>query len=298
MEKKSSSSIKWWIIIGLLLIGLGGLGFYSYKTQKEHQKINEAIQEEKNEIAGNLDNMIVKYEDAISQNTSLSTELEVERDRVIVLRDSIKRLKRVNYSLIKKYRKQIANLQLLNQRLFRKNDSLISLSKSLSLNLEKEKEKVAHHQSRIDTLTKRNYELEGKVTVGSILQADKFTVTPLKERSSGKLVSTSRARRVSAFRIGFFIKKNIITNKGKRIAYVQVKNKEGEVLGEEKGMIELNTGDRIQYSDKIEFNYNKEEIEVIVLPKVVKGTVLKGFVDITVYIEGALAGGTMYKLKY
>lgn len=298
MEKKSSSSVKWWIIIGLLLIGLGGLGFYSYKTQKEHQKINEAIQEEKNEIAGNLDNMIVKYEDAISQNTSLSTELEVERDRVIVLRDSIKRLKRVNYSLIKKYRKQIANLQLLNQRLFRKNDSLISLSKSLSLNLEKEKEKVAHHQSRIDTLTKRNYELEGKVTVGSILQADKFTVTPLKERSSGKLVSTSRARRVSAFRIGFFIKKNIIANKGKRIAYVQVKNKEGEVLGEEKGMIELNTGDRIQYSDKIEFNYNKEEIEVIALPKVVKGTVLKGFVDITVYIEGALAGGTMYKLKY
>lgn len=298
MEKKSSSSVKWWIIIGLLLIGLGGLGFYSYKTQKEHQKINEAIQEEKNEIAGNLDNMIVKYEDAISQNTSLSTELEVERDRVIVLRDSIKKLKRVNYSLIKKYRKQIANLQLLNQRLFRKNDSLISLSKSLSLNLEKEKEKVAHHQSRIDTLTKRNYELEGKVTVGSILQADKFTVTPLKERSSGKLVSTSRARRVSAFRIGFFIKKNIIANKGKRIAYVQVKNKEGKVLGEEKGMIELNTGDRIQYSDKIEFNYNKEEIEVIALPKVVKGTVLKGFVDITVYIEGALAGGTMYKLKY
>lgn len=298
MEQKSNSSLVWWIIIGLLLIGLGGLGFYTFKSQKEHQKITKAIEEEKNEIAGNLDDMIVKYEDAISQNTSLSTELEVERDRILLLRDSIKGLKRANYNIIKKYRKQITKLQLLNQRLFRKNDSLIAISETLSLDLAEEKRKVAQHQSRIDTLTKRNYELEGKVTVGSVLKADNFTITPLKQRSSGKLVSTSRARRVNAFRISFFVKKNIIANKGKRTGYIQVKNKEGEVLGKDKGVMELSTGDKIQYSDKIEFDYNKEDIEIILLPDIVKGSVKKGFVNFTIYIDGSLAGGTMYKMKY
>lgn len=297
MEKKSNSLI-WWVVIGLLLIGLGGLGFYTFTTQKEHQKITKAIEEEKNEIAGNLDDMIAKYEDAISQNTSLSTELEVERDRVLLLRDSIKGLKRVNYNIIKKYRKQISKLQLLNQRLFRKNDSLMAVSETLSLDLAEEKRKVAQHQSRIDTLTKRNYELEGKVTVGSVLKVGDFTITPLKQRSSGKLVSTSRARRVDAFRVSFFVKKNIIANKGKRTAYVQVKNKDGEVLGKDKGVTELSTGDKIQYSDKIEFDYNKEDIEVILLPDVVKGNIKKGFVNFTVYIDGALAGGTMHKMKY
>lgn len=295
---KNKSNLWWWIAIAILILGLAAAVIFAFRTQEEHKKVTEAMQEEKNEIAANLDEMVVKYEDAISQNTSLSTELEVERDRVLMLRDSIKGLKRINYSLIKKYRKQIANLQVLNQRLFRKNDSLRSANESLSIDLEQERKRANQHQSRIDTLTKRNYELEGKVTVGSVLKVSKFTVTPLKRRSSGKLVNTSRARRVDAFRVSFFVQKNSIADKGKHTVSVQIKNQDGEVLGDKKNPITLSTGDKIVSTSSSEFDYQREETEIILLPNIVKGSVKKGFVDITVYIDGHLAGGTTYKMKY
>ncbi|MBS9768378.1 MAG: hypothetical protein KGV44_12700 [Flavobacteriaceae bacterium] len=297
METKSN---KLWflIVIGLLFLGLIGLGIYTFQAKKEHDKITNEIKQEKNEIASNLDDMIVKYEDEISKNTSLSTELEVERDRIVLLRDSIKTLKKVNYRLIKKYRKQIANLQLLNQRLFRKNDSLRSANESLALNLANEKKKVEQHQSRIENLTKKNYELEGKVTVGSVLKADKFTITALKKRSSGRLVTTSRSSRVEAMRVSFFVQKNIIADKGKKTAYIQIKNQSGEVVGVKKGKLELSTGDKITYSNKIDFDYDREEQEVVDLVNIVKGSMEKGFTEITVYIDGYLAGGASYKIKW
>ncbi len=297
MDTKSNN-LWWWIIIALLALGLIGLGIYSFQTQKEHTKITNEIKKEKEEIASNLDDMIVKYEDAISQNTSLSTELEVERDRILSLRDSIKKIKKVNYALIKRYRREISNLKLLNQRLFRKNDSLRNANQSLSLNLAAERKKVENHQSRINNLTKKNYELEGKVTVGSVLKVDKFTTTALKKRSSGRLVTTSRARRIEAFRVSFFVQKNVISDKGERTAYIQIKNQNGEVIGNKKGELKLSTGNKITYSDKINFEYEREEQEVIGLVNVVKGSVKKGFVEITVYIDGALAGGSTYKVKH
>ncbi len=297
METKSN---KLWflILIGLLFLGLIGLGIYTFQAKKEHDKITNEIKKEKDEIASNLDDMIVKYEDEISKNTSLSTELEVERDRIVLLRDSIKTIKKVNYRLIKKYRKQIANLQLLNQRLFRKNDSLRNANESLALNLEYEKKKVQQHQSRIDNLTKKNYELEGKVTVGSVLKADKFTITALKKRSSGKLVTTSRSSRVEAMRVSFFVQKNVIADKGKKTAYIQIKNQSGEVVGAKKGQLELSTGDKITYSNKIDFDYEREEQEVVDLVNITKGSMKKGFTEITVYIDGYLAGGASYKIKW
>ncbi len=297
-KSNNSNNLWWWIAIALLILGLIGVGFYAFQTQKKHQKITDEIKKEKEEIASNLDDMIVKYEDAISQNTSLSTELEVERDRILLLRDSIKKIKKVNYRLIKRYRREIANLKLLNQRLFRKNDSLRNANASLSFNLEQERKKVEQHQSRISNLTKKNYELEGKVSVGSILTTDKFSVTALKKRSSGRLVTTSRGRRVEAFRVSFFVKKNVIANKGKRTAYVQIKNQNGEIVGIKKGQLKLSTGNNVTYSDKIEFDYEREEQEVIALVNVAKGSVKKGFLEITTYIDGSLAGGTTYKMKY
>ncbi len=297
MDTKTNK-LWWWIAIAILSLGLIGIGIYALQAKKEHDKITNEIKQEKEEIASNLDDMIVKYEDAISKNTSLSTELEVERDRILLLRDSVKNLKKVNYRLIKKYRKQIANLKVLNQRLFRKNDSLRTVNQSLSLNLEREKKKVEQHQSRIESLTKKNYELEGKITVGSVLKADKFTITTLKRRSTGKLVTTSRSSRIESIRVSFFVQKNMITSKGKKTAYIQIKNKDGEVVGINKGTMELSTGDKVMYSNKIEFDYEGEEQEVVDFVNVTKGAMKQGFTELTVYIDGSLAGGAMHKIRW
>ena len=96
-ENKNNTSRIIAIVLAVLLIAALGYTFYN---KNEHKKLTDAIEEEKAEIAQNLDSMIVKYEDAIGQNTIMSNELAAERDRVISMRDSIKDLKATNYSLI------------------------------------------------------------------------------------------------------------------------------------------------------------------------------------------------------
>jgi len=131
-ENKKSNSKTIVIILGVLLLGAIG---YTVYNNSEHKKLTDAIEEEKIEIEGNLDNMIVKYEEAIGQNTSMSNELSIERDRIIALRDSIKGLKATNYSLIRRYRNQITKLEETNRRLFAMTDSLTGANQLLTIDL-------------------------------------------------------------------------------------------------------------------------------------------------------------------
>ena len=86
--------------------------------------------------------MIVKYEEAIGQNTSMSNELSIERDRIIALRDSIKGLKATNYNLIRRYRGQIAKLEETNRRLFFMTDSLTGANQLLTIDLDSANVKI------------------------------------------------------------------------------------------------------------------------------------------------------------
>ena len=90
-NKKSNSKI---IVIVLAVLLIAALA-YTFYNKNEHKKLTDAIEEEKAEIAQNLDSMIVKYEEAIGQNTTMSNELAFERDRIISMRDSIKDLKAI-----------------------------------------------------------------------------------------------------------------------------------------------------------------------------------------------------------
>ena len=109
MEENKKSNNKL-IIIALAVLLLGVLA-YTFYTSTEHKKLTDQIEGEKLEIEQNLDSMIVRYEDAIAEKTSMSGELIVERDRIIALRDSIKDLKVVNYSLLRRYKGEIYKLE-------------------------------------------------------------------------------------------------------------------------------------------------------------------------------------------
>ena len=88
MEESTKSNNKF-LLIGLAVL-LIAVSIYTIYNNSEHKKLTNAIETEKNEIAVNLDSMIAKYETAIAKNTSMSNELSLERDKIILLRDSIK----------------------------------------------------------------------------------------------------------------------------------------------------------------------------------------------------------------
>lgn len=291
-ENKNSNNKIILIVLGVLLLAVVAYTFYN---NKQHKKVTDAIEEEKLEIEGNLDNMIVKYEEAIGQNTSLSSELSIERDRIISLRDSIKGLKATNYSLIRRYRKEIANLEETNRRLFFMTDSLTGLNKLLTSNLDSANVKINNQVAKNDTLSLQNMQLSEKVAIGSILKVSSARILAMREKTNGKLVETSRARNTDAFRINFTIAKNEISEQGERQVYIQLVNSKGETIAK-KGELLMNDV-TINYSDQTIINYLNEAIDIISLVEVNRDQIEKGLYKVNIYTEERLIGATTFTLK-
>lgn len=290
-NKKSNSKV---IVIVLAVLLLAALG-YTFYNNTEHKKITDAIEEEKLEIEGNLDNMIVKYEEAIGQNTSMSNELSIERDRIIALRDSIKGLKTTNYTLIRRYRNQIAKLEETNRRLFLMNDSLTGANQLLTIDLDSANVKISKQLAQNDTLSLQNVQLSEKVAIGSVLKVSSAKILAMRERTNGKLVETSRARNTDAFRINFTVDKNEISEQGERQVYIQIVNSKGLTLAS-KGELTVNDT-QINYSDQTIVNYLNEAVDIISLVEVNRDLIEKGLYTVNIYVENKFVGATQITLK-
>ncbi|MCF6180524.1 hypothetical protein [Lutibacter sp.] len=294
MEDKKNNNKLIIIVLAILLAGVIGYTIYS---NYEHKKLTNVIKDEKVEIEQNLDSMIVKYEDAISQKTSMSNELSLERDRIIGLRDSIKNLKITDYRLLRKYRRQIANLQKTNQRLFFLNDSLTGMNSLLKTNLDSANVKISTQLALNDTLSLQNLNLSEKVAIASVLKVKTAKMLAMRTRNNGKLVETSRARNTDAFRINFTIDKNEITDQGERNVYIQIINAKGKAIAA-KGSLTLADGTTtIDYSDKTIVNYLNETVDVISLVEVDRATISRGSYMANIFINDKFAGETKIILK-
>jgi len=293
MEENKKSNSK--IVVIVLAVLLFTVVAYTFYNNSQHKKVTDAIEEEKIEIEGNLDNMIVKYEEAISQNTSMSKELSIEKDRIVALRDSIKGLKATNYSLIRRYRNQIAKLEETNRRLFFMTDSLTGENKLLSINLDSANVKIFNQLAKNDTLSIQNLQLSEKVAIGSVLKVSSAKVLAMRERTNGKLVETSRTRNTDAFRINFTIAKNEITEQGERQVYIQIVDPKGITVAS-KGEVTFN-GTQINYSDQTIVTYLNEAVDIISLVEVDRGSLQKGLYTVNIYVENKFIGATQITLK-
>jgi hypothetical protein len=292
-DKKNNNKL---IIIALVVL-LAGVVIYTFYNNSQHKKLTDAIENEKVEIEQNLDSMIVKYEDAISQKTAMSNELSLERDRIVAMRDSIKNLKTTNYSLIRRYRREIANLQKTNERLFYLNDSLTGMNSLLQSNLDSANVKISTQLALNDTLSLQNLNLSEKVAIASVLKVKTAKILAMRTRNNGKLVQTSRARKTDAFRINFTIDKNEITDQGEREVYIQIINSKGQTVAP-KGSLTLSDGTTtIDYSDKTIVNYLNEAVDVISLVEVDRATISRGAYMVNIFINNKFAGETKIILK-
>jgi hypothetical protein len=294
MEDSKNSNNK--LLIIALAVLLVGVSIYTFFNNSKLNEINDAIEVEKNEIAVNLDSMIAKYETAIAKNTSMSNELSLERDRIIMLRDSIKKMKVINYEMLRKFRSQIFKLEETNKQLFQKNELLTSENKKLYSNLDSVNVVVTNQMAKNDTLTVINQGLSEKVKIGSVLKVNTAKILAMRERTGGKLVETSRSRNTDAFRISFTIAKNEISEPGERNVYMQIVDLKGNTIAR-KGQLTLFDNTTVDYSDKATVKYMNESVDVISLVEVNRDNIKDGVYTVNIFIENKFAGATQITLK-
>ena len=292
-NNKSSNNLVLIIALTVLLFGLIGYTFYN---NNDHKEAVMFLQDEKEQIISNLTAMEEKYDVAIAQNTSLSDSLNIEKNKIISFKDSVKNLKKINSRTLSRYRGQLATLKATNDRLIEEVDSL-----RLQNNLLTEEKDSINTQLKIqttynDTLIAQNMNLAKKVEIGGAINVENVKVTAMKMRSNGKYTDTNKAQKTDAFKVEFQLLENKIASPGDKEAYIVLKNPKGQVINA-KGTFILDDGNELKYTDQTVVNYENADLKVLMMVDRKGEKFEKGAYNVLVYVDGKLAGRTKIELS-
>ena len=291
-EKKNNTALK--VLTGILAVALVALSIYTIKFYNEEKENKEILQKEKSVIEDELNELIVKYDEAIEENEIMDQDLVNARDRISRLLDSVKD-NEANLVLISRYRREIGNLKAEKDRLFRVVDSLSTENQMLSTSLDSTSVALQQRTKLSDSLKTTNQSLSTKVDKASRLKISGLTGEGVIVRNSGKLVENDNNRRVDQIRTCFTITANDLADAGEKNMYVQVYNPENELVGDE--IVVQHEGGTMVYSASSNVFYENEELDVCILAKTKEDKLLEGNYKVYVYNDAMLLGTGSFTLK-
>ena len=283
-------------LLVVLLFIIIFLSLYSLKTSSEIKELQSVFKQEKKDLKNALDEMINDYTEVVVVKKGLSKRLRIEVQKMKNLRDSISKIEMDNYNLIRKYRNKITSLERENRRLFIKIDSLNSANKDLAEKNILTNEILTQKETTNTELVEENKKLEAKVAIASKIEISPVKIVAMKERSSGKLTSTSRSSRTDAFKINFDLLDNEVTTSGNKKVYIQIIDDKKNVITP-KGKTNLNNGAKILYSDSLVVNYNNSRLSLVSLILVNRDDIFKGKYTVSTFIDGNYSGNSSIDLK-
>ncbi|GGW32209.1 hypothetical protein [Arenibacter certesii] len=293
-ETKSNNGLK--VIAGLLAVILLGVIIYTVSLYQDKQKNTALLTKEKELVVEDLTSLKSEYDKAILESNATNEELVSARDNIAKYIDSVKTMKSDIASLYR-YRKQVGILTKEREQLLRKVDSLTRSNTFLAMQrdstyVELEKQTVFN-----DSLVVQNTQLADVVEKGSTLNLSKFSVDAVKERNSGKLVSTSRARATDKLKVCFTVADNVIAQAGDRQFFIEVLDPQGNVLGVSSSQT-ADSGASVTYSKSTDFYYENRALDVCDFIDKPAGDFQKGNYMVNVYDNSLkLLGTSKFELK-
>ena len=115
-------------------------------------------------------------------------------------------------------------------------------------------------------------------------------------RSSGKIVTTRRAKRADQIRSCFTLTENAIAEAGDRLLLVQVINPKNNVLGD-KAVMNFEDETSLTYSATTKVFYENEELDVCVMVDAAEADLVDGMYTINVFDGSKQVASTTLTLK-
>ncbi len=291
--EKNNNGIK--IITGILAVLLVVAGAFAYKLYNQEKETKAQLTKEKNVVLADLKEMVSKYDVVIEENNLKDTELNEARDKIQTLIDDIN-TKDATIASLGKYRTEVFKLRKERDFLFAQNDSLRVSNNYLAMRVDSTSYELEVQRGVGDSLSIENDKLAERVELGSALVANKLKAVGVIERSSGKLVENSRARRVNKVRACFTVPQNRLSEAGDKELFVQVIDPSNTVLGENK-KVTFENGEEITFSKISKFYYENTALDVCenIAPNGDKFT--EGVYKVNVYDGPKLLAQTSFTLK-
>lgn len=258
-EPKKGGGIVSKILIGILAVTTGFVGYHAYSLRAEKERNEAELNQQKEQIIKELGALKTSYDKAVEDNKATSQELIEARNKVSLYIDSLKTMK-VSIASLNKYRNQVFALTKERERLLAINDSLRRSNAIITQQRDSVTGALQTATVYADSLVQQNTKLKQVVESGEELHISSLTTEAVKERSSGKLIETSRSRAADKIRVCFTVAANKIAKSGTRYFYVQLVDPNGVTLGQnETTSTEAKT---VNYSVATRFIYENKNIDV------------------------------------
>lgn len=289
-QNNSSSSLK--VIIAILAILLVGSLVYIYKISTDAKTVQTELTKsvsEKDIVMKDLQQLKTTYDAAIAENTSMSDELIIERDKVVNLMNDISKSK----GDASKYRSQYQKLQSNMKVLIAENEGLKKENVTLTTQRDSTVVVLGESKKYNEVLVGQNEELSKTVEKGSKLTVLNMKTAAYKIKGSGKQIATDKAGRADVLKISFTIAENQIAKSGDKQYYVQVIDSKNNVLGDKK--TETFDDITLTYSFVVNVKYENKTVQV---SEDLRGKdFAKGTYYVNVFDKSELVSKTSFILK-
>lgn len=293
-ETKNNNGLK--VLAALLGVVLLGTIIYTVSLYQDKKKTEVELTKEKDLVVEDLNSLKSEYDKAILESNATNEELVEARDNIAKYIDSVKTMK-ADIASLGRYRRQVSVLKAEREQLIRKVDSLTRSNTMIAMQRDSTYVELEKQTMFSDSLVVQNTQLAQVVEKGSALNLSKFTVDPVKERGSGKLVSVNRASRTDKFKVCFTVADNVISEAGDRQFYIEVLDPQGNVLGDSQSQTNA-SGSSITYSKKTGFYYENRALDVCDYVDKPAGDFQKGNYMVNVYDDKLkLLGTSKFELK-
>lgn len=290
-EVKKPSKTPTIILIFLVVILAFGLGFMYMQYNKmkvDSEIVQEALEEQKQSLTLELQDMMSEYEGLKSNNDSLNNQITVQQKRI----KDLLVINRSNLEKIKLYKKELVTLRDIMKSYIVQIDSLNTRNQVLTKENSEVKDKLDLARQSNEDLSKEKADLSDKVSKAAKLIAKDVAVTALNKR--GKDVE--KARKVVKLKACFTIRENSIASSGERVVYMRITRPDGLVLAtSEQDLFEFEGG-QIVFSAKRVVEYENKDVDLCIFWDNT-GEMIEGTYTIDLFCDGYMIGSGSMALK-
>ena len=265
------------IILAVILVALSVVYFNMHRQQQAEYAL---LEEDRTKIQGDLDSLIVSFDDLQIQNDSITANLE-EANKIM---EQLKNERRLNYAKIRAYEKEVGTLKTVMQGYLRQIDSLNNINQKLTKENISYRKEISSAKLRAEMAEERAEELNNKVRVGSVIRARAIGITPLNAKSK----EVTRVKSAARLRIECYLAGNELAEPGAKAIYVCVKSPEGSVLSRPDAATFEFEGEQKVFSNVREVEYKGDDLPVHIF---VDGSgFTAGTYHVEIYTDGKLIG--------
>ena len=280
-------------IIALILLLVGTL-FFTFKMHQDGVATEVQLEKEKTEVMKNLDEITSLYSEAIADNKVVNTKLVAALDRLQALKTELKKSK-TSVSSLMRYKKKYFELESEMEVLLNENAVLKLENSQLATSLDSTQVQLNTQLVTNANLNEANVNLSKSVDVAKKLSIDHLEASGVIQKRSGRLVPTTRARRVDNLRICYVVPSNPLTEPGEKRYYVQVIDPNFNVIGSNTAVQFEETV--LNYSYVTTFTYANLSLDVCDFVTSQEIDFEKGVYTVNVFEQSVLVSTSTFSLK-